>query len=174
MNKEEVYALLCEGRLTIAFDTNALFGDKRFLALCNKFNRIKHFETDYQFKLVIPAPAHAEKLLDLKQKFQQKYDYNEVIIGLKDKRVTVMSFEPHHADIVANLIGKQFPNKKDWYQFKLQRCLDCLGLKLKHYEGAATGKHCSATVDWLIAGYAYAEDCLLITDDTGIAVSTTD
>jgi len=27
----------------------------------------------------------------------------------------------------------------------------------------STGQTCSATVDWLIAGYAYAENCLLVT-----------
>jgi len=30
-----------------------------------------------------------------------------------------------------------------------------------------SGKKCGATVDWLIAGYAYAESCLLVTDDKG-------
>lgn len=28
-------------------------------------------------------------------------------------------------------------------------------------------KKCSATIDWLIAAYAYTENCLLVTDDTG-------
>jgi len=167
MNIPEVYRLLCTGELTMAFDTNALFSNQRFRKLCNNINRIKDCDDKYQFNLVVPAPAHAEKLHDLKQQYQERYDFSEIIKGLTDKGISIASFEPHHADVVANLVGKQFPTTQAWCTFKRNRCIACLGLntdKVTHIQGK--GKTCGATIDWLIAGYAEAEGCLLITGDT--------
>ncbi|MEK8018362.1 MAG: hypothetical protein VSS75_015950 [Candidatus Parabeggiatoa sp.] len=167
MNQHEVYNLLCRGELTMAFDTNALFSNKRFRSLCNGINRLKDCDKQYQFNLVVPAPAHAEKLHDLKQAYRDHYDFNEVIKGLTDKGIRIASFEPHHADIVADLVGEQFPTTQTWRTFKRDRCIACLGLnkdQITLIQGS--GKTCGATVDWLIAGYAKAENCLLVTGDT--------
>jgi hypothetical protein len=167
MNTQEVYRLLCTGELTMAFDTNALFSNQRFRKLCNNINRIKDCDQKYQFNLVVPAPAHAEKLHDLKQQYREHYNFNEIIKGLTDKGITIASFEPHHADVVADLVGEQFPTTQAWRTFKRNRCIACLGLhtdKITHIQGS--GKTCGATIDWLIAGYAEAEGCLLVTGDT--------
>jgi hypothetical protein len=40
MNKNEIINCLCQRNLTIAFDTNALFGDKRLTKLCDNINTI--------------------------------------------------------------------------------------------------------------------------------------
>jgi hypothetical protein len=40
MNKNEVYQLLCDGELTLAFDTNVVFNELRFLTLCDNINRL--------------------------------------------------------------------------------------------------------------------------------------
>jgi hypothetical protein len=182
MNKNDILNLLRQGILAIAFDTNALFGDKRFKRLCTSINRINRLDDKYQLKLVVPAPAHAEKLRQIKQhlkKQDKKYSHEFVLKNLTDLGIHIAPFEPWHAEKVADLFHKQFPTEDDWNQYKLKRCLDCIGinclkrcldcLELSFVEEfiESTGQTCSATVDWLIAGYAYAENCLLVTDDTG-------
>ncbi|WP_069470410.1 hypothetical protein [Candidatus Marithrix sp. Canyon 246] len=163
MNQNEVYNLLNTYDLTVVFDTNALFSNQRFIKLCNNINRIKDYDNKYQFNLVIPAPAHAEKLHDLKQQYQEHYNSNEIMKGLTDKGITIASFEPHHADVVANLVGKQFATTQAWRRFKRNRCIACLGLNTNTQ---GSGKTCGATIDWLIAAYAEAEGCVLVTGDT--------
>jgi len=182
MNQNDILNLLRQGQLTIVFDTNALFGDRRLKKLCTSVNRINRLDDKYQLKLVVPAPAHAEKLRQIKQhltKQHKKYNHEFVLKNLKDMGIEIASFESWHAEKVANLFHRQFPTQNHWNQFKLKRCLDCLGrnglkrcldcLELRSFEELieSTGQTCSATVDWLIAGYAHAINGLLITDDTG-------
>jgi hypothetical protein len=168
MNKNEIIRLIGQGSLTIAFDTNALFRNKQLTKLCDSINHLNLIEDKYQITLVVPAPAHTEKLRQLKQQRNNSYNHKVVLQGLMDKGINIASFKSCHAEIVAELLYKQFPTDKDWQTFKRQRCIDCLGLgEFKKNIKSSVGKKCSATVDWLIAGYAYAEDCLLVTDDTG-------
>jgi hypothetical protein len=182
MNKNDILNLLFQGQLVIVFDTNALFGDKRLKRLCINVNRINRLDDKYQIKLVVPAPAHAEKLRQIRQRLKKqhkKYNHEFVLKNLKDMGINVTSFEPWHAEKVADLFHQQFPTQDNWNQFKLKRCLDCLGrnslkrcldcLKLETFEDfvESTGQTGSATVDWLIAGIALAENGLLVTDDTG-------
>ncbi len=166
MNKKEVYQLLCEGKLTIAFDTNIVFHELRFLTLCDNINRINEAH-HYQLCLVVSAIVHTEKLFDLKQKYQERYDIEEVNRFLDRKRISIVPYERCHAQAVAHLVGKQFPSNKEWRAFKRQSCINCLGIKDNHVPMPGSGKKCGATVDWLIAGYAIAEDCLLVTNDKG-------
>lgn len=169
MDKQDVYSWLCQDvELTIAFDTNILFKDKSLIELCDKINHLKLYG-NRKIKLVVPAPAHLEKLHDLKQRYKDTYNFEIITSGLRRKGLIVAAFEPRHADIVAGLIGKQFPTTKDWRDFKRNRCINCLGLKgtIDEFIVLGSGKNCGATVDWLIAGYAYAENCLLITEDKG-------
>ncbi|OQY47382.1 MAG: hypothetical protein DRR08_28080 [Candidatus Parabeggiatoa sp. nov. 2] len=65
------------------------------------------------------------------------------------------------------MIGEQFLTNQEWYSFKRQSCINCLGVNIANIQMPGSGKKCGATVDWLIAGYAYAESCLLVTDDKG-------
>jgi hypothetical protein len=167
MKTLEVYQLLYAGQLTMVFDTNALFSNQRFRKLCNQINRIKDCDKKYQLNLVVPAPAHVEKLHDLKQQYREHYNFSEILKGLTDKGVSIVSFKPNHADVVANLLGEQFPTTQAWRAFKRNRCIACLGLnttQMTQIQGG--GKTCGATIDWLIAGYAEAEGYLLITGDT--------
>lgn len=182
MNQNDILNLLRQGQLMIVFDTNALFGDKRLKKLCTSINRINRLDDKYQLQLIVPAPAHAEKLRQIKQsltKQHKKYNHEFVLKNLKDMGIEIALFDSWHAEKVAHLFHQQFPTQNDWNQFKLKRCLDCLGrnslkrcldcLELDSFEKfiESTGQTCSATVDWLIAGYAYAVNGLLVTDDTG-------
>jgi len=166
MNQNEVYKLLYDGNLTIAFDTNVVRQIRRFLSLCDSINRINDAR-HCLMRLVVSAIVHTETLFDLKQKYQEQYDINDINRVLNRKHISIVPFEPHHAQAVAQLIGKQFPSNDEWYTFKRQDCINCLGINQANIPIPGSGKKCGATVDWLIAGYAYAEECLLVTDDKG-------
>jgi len=164
MNKDEVVALLRTSDVKIAFDTNALESDRRFNQLCNSINRINQ-KFRFQLQLTIPTLAYFEKLYHLKQKHSDSYDFDLILKGLQGKQVQIMSFEPIHAEGVVGLIHTQFSTREEWLAAKIKRCAKCLGINEKIVSGS---KKCSATVDWLIAGYAIKENSLLITNDQGI------
>ena len=171
MHNEELVAFLSEGKGQLVFDTNALFAHLRFSQLCddiNKLNKIKN----YQLQIVVPALAHAEKLHDLRQSLGVDYKLKRVLKFLQEKKVKIMSFEQHHAEATAELFAKQFPDKTSWLAYKRKRCCDCLSLTASECEKKidilGKNKKCSATIDWLIAGYAQAEHSILVTDDKGI------
>jgi hypothetical protein len=165
MKPNEVYLLLCQGQLTLAFDTNAVFGHHQFWRICNKINQLND-KYRYEFNLTVSALVHTEKLFDLKQELKEKYNLEIVTQSLSSKRVSIKSFQVRHAEATASVIGKQFPTNDDWHKFKRQKCIDCLGLqRIEHLPGK--GKTCGATIDWFIVGHAYCEDYLLITQDGG-------
>jgi len=165
MKPNEVYQLLCQGKLTFAFDTNAVFGHHQFWRVCNKINQLND-KYHYEFNLTVSALVHTEKLFDLKQGLKEKYNLEIVTQALISKRVSVKPFEVHHAEATASLIGEQFITNDNWHQFKRQQCIDCLGLQTRE-DIPGKGKKCGATVDWFIVGHAYCEDYLLISQDGG-------
>jgi hypothetical protein len=164
MNKEQVIALLKTGQVKIAFDTNALESDRKFASLCNYINRIND-KFKYQLQAIVPALAYFEKLHHLKHQYKERFDLAGIFDGLKDKQVQIMPFEPNHAEAVATLLYSQFLTEEAWQTAKIERCAKWLGIPT---DNTSKNKSCSATIDWLIAGYAVAESCLLITDDKGI------
>jgi len=166
MNKKQVYQLLRSDNLTIAFDTNAVHEPSRFLSLCDNINRLNE-ACQCQIHLVVSAIVHTETLFDLKQKYHELYDIDDISRVLNRKRINIVPFERCHAQAVAQLIGQQFITNQQWYRFKRQSCINCLGINIANIPTPGSGKKCGATVDWLIAGYAYAESCLLVTDDKG-------
>jgi len=66
---------------------------------------------------------------------------------------------------ISNRFYTRYPTRDEWLKAKIERCAKCLGIDKDEVN---KNKSCSATIDWLIAGYAVAEKCLLITDDRGI------
>ncbi len=165
MNKEQLIALFQNRKLKIAFDTNALFNVTRFFNICDTIDRLNK-EFQFEFKIIIPTLAHFEKLYDLRQEKQEQYCYQQIMDILEEKQVHIMSFEPIHAEAVAELLYTRYPTKEKWLQAKIERCANCLATEREIPIGKNT--KCSATIDWLIAGYAVAESCLLITCDGGI------
>jgi hypothetical protein len=166
MNENEVYELLQTGKLTITFDTNALYGDIRFLNVCDEIDEINN-KLKYEIKIVISSLAHAEKLFHLKKKHKEEYDIGFINQVLKRKKVNIVPFEPDHAEAVAKWISTQFPTSEEWQMFKRQECINCLGINEDENNIPGSGKKCGARVDWLIAGYAQAKNYLLITNDKG-------
>ncbi|MDM8566234.1 hypothetical protein QUF74_11375 [Candidatus Halobeggiatoa sp. HSG11] len=81
MNETEVCKLLQVGNLTITVDTNILYEIQNFFKVCNKINAMPK----YNIKMVISSLVHAEKLFDLKQAYENKFDINHVIKVLEAK-----------------------------------------------------------------------------------------
>lgn len=171
MEDKDLVDFLRQGEGKLVFDTNALFAERRFAKLCNIINALKE-SNGYQLQIVVPALAHAEKLHDLRQDRGVDFVYEKVKDFLEEKKVKIMSFEQHHAEATAELFAKQFPDKTSWLAYKRKRCCECLSLTAPECDQKidilSKNKKCSATIDWLIAGYAQAEHSILVTDDKGI------
>jgi hypothetical protein len=172
MTESELLALLSDRvEVVLAFDTNAIFGNHvgdPFIQLCNAINRLNQIRDPRRIHKVIAAPVYVEKVHDLRQKKGHDYDHQKIQQFLEEKVIEVMPFLRTHADHVAGLLGELYPTTENWHEFKRQRCLSCLRLPddLAH-KATGNGKHCGATIDWLVAGHADAEGHVLITDDGG-------
>lgn len=183
LSEAEVIELLRREALTIAFDTNEIFRNDRddpFIGLCDRINEINRLRRDGfalpPIKKVLPAPVYAEKLHDLRQLYGARYDHRKILGFLTSKRVDVVGFEGRHAEHVAEILGRLYPDDGAWQRFKREQCARCLGVSLLS-EVSRKGK-CSATIDWLIAGHADAEGLLLVTQDSreefqGVRLKTT-
>jgi hypothetical protein len=183
VTEDEFIERVRKGQGKLLFDTNALFGHRRLIALCDAVTRLNDRLAAISgppLNLLVSAAAHAEKLFDLKQAYDASYSPAQILQGMQRKGLAVLSFETAHAEAMAVLIGKQYPTREEWRQAKKQRCLHCLGIKeLAENPGPCSqcgrpgtapgsGKTCGATIDWLIAAHAVAEGCILVTDDRGV------
>jgi len=170
VNDAELETRLRQGGLRLAFDTNAVTADRKFNNLCNDFSRwnlMLEAKNLPKVQLVVCIVAHIEKLFDLKQKFRETFDLDVILAGLQSKGVAVEDFSAVHALETAVRLGDAYPNSSEWRQAKKKRCLECVGLQFTT-PTPGTGKHCGATVDWLIGGHARASESLLVTDDQGL------
>ncbi|HWN67305.1 MAG TPA: hypothetical protein VNM90_06670, partial [Haliangium sp.] len=158
--------LMHGGEVVLAFDTNAIFGN-RFLDLCDNINKLNSLWRPRRIRKLVAAPVHVEKLHDLHQKKKESFDPALIMQVLGEKQIEIVSFEQHHAEHVAGMLGALYPSTQDWRGFKRQRCLACVGLLHRADEAKAGGKRCGATIDWLVAGHADLEGYVLVTDDGG-------
>jgi hypothetical protein len=136
----DVIALLGRDQLTIAFDTNAIFETRKageqdkdpFVRVCNgiiEINRIRGAPSDRPFiRKVLPASVYVEKLHDLRQQFGKRYDHNKILGFLQSKGIEVVSFDQCHAEHIATILGRLYPDDDAWQAFKKQLCAGCLGL----------------------------------------------
>lgn len=169
MTKDEIAARMRNGGVALAFDTNAIYDDRRFIKFCDRlamYNLRLDTARNPGIRLIISAVAHAEKLFDLKQKFQEKFKVDEILKGLARKNVDIQAFESRHSLETAVRLGQRYPKDVDWHKAKRARYIAALGLPADT-DAPATGKHCGATVDWLVGGHAQAEEAILVTNDTG-------
>jgi hypothetical protein len=159
-----------EPEIVLAFDTNTIFGNRRgdpFLDLCDRINQLNRIRQPKHIRKVIAAPVYMEKLHDLRQAFPS-YRHELIVQTLDAKGIEVLPVLQLHAEHIAEMLGKQYPGPNAWREFKRQRCLSCLRLPddLAH-RATGNGKHCGATIDWLVAGHADAEGYVLVTNDRG-------
>lgn len=169
MTGDEIGARLREGGFVVAFDTNAVYRDRRLNGLCDRFARHNlHLQAAGRapVRLVISAVAYAEKLFDLKQRWRGDFTIDVILDGLRSKGIEVQSFDARHALETAARLGEKYPNDAAWQRAKRDRCLHCLGLSLSTTLAPGSGRTCGATVDWHIGGHARAQGSILVTDDT--------
>lgn len=169
MTPQEIEARLRPGDVALAFDTNALFGEGSLFAVCSDVARHNEHLASRglpSVRLVISAIAHTEKLFDLKQEFQDRFDGGKILRGLARKGLEVEPFGADHAIATAQRLGERHTTTAAWHQTKRRRCLQCLGLPTE-MPTPGNGQGCGATVDWLIGGHARAAGCVLVTNDTG-------
>jgi predicted nucleic acid-binding protein len=150
----------------LLLDTNAVFSHRRLGELCKAVNRLN--ASGARIGLFVSAVVHAEKLFDLRQGLGAHYDLVHVSNAMKARGLGVLPFDLDHADATAALLARSFPTRDAWREAKCKRCVDCLGLGHAGVTTPGKGATCSATVDWLIAGHAQAEQCILVTDDRGV------
>lgn len=170
MNGEELTNRLREGGLKLAFDTNALFIDRKFTALCgvvSRWNEQLSAGRKQPVRLVVCTVAHAEKLFDLKQRWRNTFDIQNILAALRSKGLEVEPFDTRHALEMATRLGEFYPGDEAWRQAKRERCIRCIGLEPMQVPASGSDKRCGATVDWLIGAHARAEGCVLVTDDKG-------
>lgn len=170
MSESELRELLAQGlEVVLSFDTNTIFGDRPgdpFLTLCDDINRLNQIWKPRIIRKVIAAPVYTEKLHDLRQRYRG-YDHKRILAVLEDKKIDIEPLEPRHAEHVAEMLAAQYPEDDAWHAFKQRQCLSCVGLTHLAHEAKRTGKHCGATIDWLVAGHADAEGYVLVTSDRG-------
>ncbi len=168
MTGEEIGSRLAEGALVLAFDTNAVYRDRRLNGLCERIARYNLrllADGRPRVRLVISAVAYAEKLFDLKQRWRGAFDLEAILSGLRSKGIEVQPFDARHALETASRLGERYPDDAAWQRAKRDRCLSCLGLPKATTPAPGSGRTCGATVDWHIGGHARAEGCVLVTDD---------
>lgn len=167
-DKDLLEVLHRERDVVLAFDTNAIFGNRvgdPFLALCDRINDLNRRRQPMHIRKVIAAPVYMEKLHDLRQAYPG-YKHELILKTLVSKGIELVPILPSHAEHAAGLLGELYPATEDWRAFKRQRCLSCLRLPghLAH-EAKGNGKKCGATIDWLVAGHADAEGYVLVTNE---------
>ena len=173
MDRTELTKLFEDNDLVMAFDTNAVYGDRPgsdpFVGLCDTINRINLLRSSQpHISMVISAPVYVEKLHDMRQRYKERFNPDLPRGFLESKGIKIESFDLHHAEHLSEVIGEAYPTERDWFEYKRKRCLRCLNLQQEHHENAkGSGKNCGATVDWLIAGHAHASSYLLVTNDRG-------
>jgi predicted nucleic acid-binding protein len=149
----------------LLLDTNVVFSHRVLEQISSGVNRLNASGTD--ISLFVSAVVHAEKLFDLRQGLGARYDAAEVLRATRARGLKVLAFEERHADHTAELLAQSFPTGDAWCAAKRKCCVDCLGLPDAGASAPGKGMTCSATVDWLIAGHALANGCILVTDDCG-------
>lgn len=168
MNLDQIATRLRGGSIVLAFDTNAVYGDRRLFRLCDSladYNDRLRRKGHPDVRLVVSTVVYAEKLFDLKQRYGEIFDLNEILRGLQQKNLDVQPFSTRHALATAVRLGEKYKDDAAWQCAKRARYIAALGLS-KDTAAPATGRNCGATIDWLIGGHAQAEGAILVTDDT--------
>jgi len=165
MSEAEVLGLLEQANVAVAFDTNAIFGGKlRVLDLINQANEIRRGRFSLPpIKKVIAAPVWMEKLHHMNRFYGPTFEINMPLGVLRAKEVEIVAFDDRHAMHTAKRLAQMFPDEGAWLRAKRERCAKSLNVVVP--EGLSKNKKCDATIDWLIAGLADADELLLVTDD---------
>lgn len=172
LDEPSTIGLLSTPFVRLAFDTNVIFGLKKFLTLCDNLERIRD-KLNNQIVLCISAIVLAEKIFDLQQKLHERFDYMAFKTSLDERRIELLSFGEKDALGFGTLMFGLCPDDASWHALKWQYYLRIVGSHLAGGNPQADPslatppkhKHFSATIDWLIAAHAQERGCILVTDD---------
>lgn len=171
MTPEEIATKLRQGGQRLAFDTNAMWNLSRFMRLCTSLQRLNYQLEGVERKsheLIVCTVAHTEVLMDLKQEYQDRFDHQVILEGIKAKQLVIHDFTAEHALSTAEHLGKRYADGAAWKEAKKRRYMESLGMNPNVDKVPSSGSSCSATIDWLIVGHARGERCILVTNERGI------
>ncbi|MEZ4431389.1 MAG: hypothetical protein R3F65_03170 [bacterium] len=165
MTDDELRALLAPGA-TLVIDTNVSRSSRVMLELLKLAGDLAAHAID--LRLVVPAPAFAEILMDLRDRFGAHYDPSMIDDYIRDNtRLTIAPFTDADADHMAARLAARYGTDADWQRAKIETAFH----ELKLADRITTLHHpkarCSATIDWLIGSQTHRAGWILITDDTG-------
>lgn len=170
LNIDEIYKRLQLENLILLFDTSVTTRNG-FLRICEQIQRINVKQRakglNRHIELKIPAVAHTERLFDLAQEHQDKYNIEFIRTILSNHEIDVLNFTQLEAEHCAELLIQKYKTPTDWQAFKKRRCLECVGLPHDYSKAQGNGKRCGAPNDWLIIAQAYHEAMILVIDDKG-------
>ena len=162
LSQIELQHLLREPGIVLALDTNVLRQSRRLLELADRVNQLNKSPTRH-IEVVIPAPAHGERIFQLRRLHGAAFSVEKVREFFAQKGVSIPAFDLDAAEGVAEALAQLFPDDRSWGMAKVKSALRRLGLP----DTASAATRFPGTIDWLIAGQCYIRDWVLITDDTG-------
>ncbi len=154
MTQQEVAAELRDNpQVTIAFDTNAVWGRNLFKTV-ELVKKLEGLPGAPRPRLIVPAIVHAERVLQISLEKGPDFDLLKIQQVLQSFGVAVVELNRDDAEGIAEHLGSRLSTREGWAEAKR----------------AAVGRtngNVPATSDFLIAGQAASRDWLLITNDTG-------
>jgi PIN domain nuclease of toxin-antitoxin system len=150
---------LLEGLRGFLFDTNTLWEWRRVEGICVEAHR-------RGMVVALCSLVHGERTRQERIHYGTGYSQETIDIWMEENHMQIISVERRHAEQFALDAATRYPTENDWYAYKRQRCIDCLGLQdTSGVKGK--GQTCGAPVDWFIAATAAEENLLLVTADRG-------
>lgn len=168
MDSDDLKALLSDG-VTISLDTNVTWSTKKLFELADLINRINTVQAQKPLRLTVCAPAHFERLLQIRHRIEKKgntYNIGVIYQGLENKGITVVDFTKADAESAVKIVGDHITSREEWREEKRDTLLRKLGLQA-HKPEVGASRQPPATIDWLIAAQAAGRGWLLVTDDQG-------
>lgn len=162
LSQRELRELLATPGTVLALDTNVLRQMRRLFDLADRVNQLNKSHSR-AIQLVIPAPAHGERLFQLRRQHGAGFSANKVQDFFEQKGIAVPPFDLQAAEGVADVLAGLFPDDAAWGHAKVKGALRRLGLP----EDASSKEQFPGTIDWLISGQALVNQWVLVTDDTG-------
>ncbi len=150
---------------TVSIDTNISRSSRIMVELLELAGALKGME--FGVRLVVSAPALAEIIMDLRQRFGDRYAPEMIADFIEgNDYLEIEAFTRADAEHQAERLTRLFADDASWQSAKVDAAL--ADLKLAHRDDIDRSKaRCSATIDWLIGSQAERGGWLLATHDKG-------
>lgn len=165
---------LRSGGVEFMVDTNILRTSTKLFNLAERIVKLNEIQSNSESsKLIVSQVVCAERLFQLKRQHRDRYDRDEFLQQFPAKGIEQEAFDASHAHHFAEIMYSKFETDDRWHEFKLDWYIKKLGITDRNLV-KAKGKHCSATIDWLILAQADMRNRWLITKDTGLEFELTE